>query len=224
MAHPPFTTSVAALPPFFTRYIISWMAFCAFAAVILVLDRKRLRPEWAEYLRFLWIPWKLGLFVPAFVCVSFAGRFTDDETWDVVTGSGMAILTYVTAPWSTGLFYQVLLGRRPWRYLIAGGALLLFSSSWFYDGYLLWRDGTYTARWSDNLILSPIIYLAAGLLWNLEAKGRFGFRFSFARPDWPSPSKDTRFLPVALVSIPLILVAAFVLVAFVGWKLPFGPR
>jgi len=62
------------------------------------------------------------------------------------------------------------------------------------------------------------------LLWNLEAKdsGDFRdgweFRFSFVRADWPSRPVDTRFAPLALVSIPLIVIAVFVLVAFVGWK------
>jgi hypothetical protein len=103
-------------------------------------------------------------------------------------------------------------------------ALLLFSSSWFYDGCLLWRDGVYTPRWAGNLMLSPFIYVAAGLLWNLEAKdsGDFrdsgGFRFSFVREDWPKRPVDTRFGPLVMISIPLIVIATFVLVAFVGWK------
>ncbi len=209
------------IPAFFANYVACWIVLCLLAAAILALDRKRLRPEWCQYVRFLCVPWKLVLFAPAFLFVTFAGRFTDDETWDIVTGSGMALLTYLTAPWSLGLVFQVLAGRRPWRYLLVAAALLLFSSSWFYDGYLLWRDGAYTPRWSSNLMLSPIIYLAAGLLWNLEAKGRRGFRFSFVRPDWPKPPSDTRFLPLVLVSIPLILIAAFVLVGFVGWKIHF---
>jgi hypothetical protein len=33
------------------------------------------------------VPWKLRLFVPALLFVTFAGRFTNDETWDVVTGA-----------------------------------------------------------------------------------------------------------------------------------------
>jgi hypothetical protein len=141
-----------------------------------------------------------------------------------VTGSGMALLTFVTAPWVVGLIYQVFVGLRPWRYLIVALALLLFSSSWFYDAYLLWRDGVYTQRWWGNLILSPFIYVAAGLLWNLEAKdgGDFrdnqGFRLSFVREDWPKRPADTRFGPIMIVSIPFILIAAFVLVGFVGWK------
>jgi len=136
----------------------------------------------------------------------------------------MAILTFLTAPWSIGLIYQVRVGRRPLRYLVVAIALLLFSSSWFYDGYLLLRDGFYTGRWAGNLMLSPFIYVAAGMLWNLEAKDSEdfregpGFRLSFVRADWPKRPVDTRFGPLVLISIPFIVVAAFVLVAFVGWK------
>ena len=209
---------------FFGWYIAIWVSFSIVAAAILSLDLKRLIPEWREYLRFLTVPWKLWLFVPAFAFVTFAGRYTNDETWDVVTGSGMAILTFLTAPWSIGLFYQVFVGRRPARYFVVALALLLFSSSWFYDGYLLWRDGAYTGRWFGNLVLSPFIYAAAGLLWNLEAKPSVGFhddsgfRLSFVREDWPSRPADTRFRPIMYVSIPFILIAAFVLVEFVGWN------
>jgi hypothetical protein len=214
-----------SISPFFVKYMALWASFCLLAVLILAWDRKRLLPEWREYLRFLCVPWKLCLFAPAFLFVTFAGRYTNYETWDIVTGSGMALLTFLTAPWSIGLIYQVLVGRRPVRYLVVAIALLLFSSSWFYDAYLLLRDGTYTPRWAGNLMLSPFIYVAAGLLWNLEAKegGDFhdqsGFRLSFVRADWPKRPVDTRFGPLVLVSIPFILIAAFVLVAFVGWKL-----
>jgi len=216
--------TTSSSPAFVVVYVACWVTFCLLAATILMIDRHRLQPEWRSYLRFLSAPWKIALFVPALLFVTFAGRYTDDETWNVVTGSGMSILTFLTAPWSLGLIFQVLVGRRPWRYLLVAAALILFSSSWFYDGYLLWRDGIYTPRWLGNLMLSPIIYVAAGLLWNLEARGRFGFRLSFVRPDWPSPPEDRRFLPLMVVSIPLILIAAFVLVAFVGWRFDFIRR
>jgi hypothetical protein len=213
-----------SISPFFLKYMAIWVSFCAVAVLILVWDRKRLFLEWREYLRFLSVPWKLCLFVLAFVFVTFAGRFTNDETWDFGTGSGMALLTFLTAPWVVGLIYQVFVGRRPLRYLIVALALLLFSSSWFYDAYLLWRDGVYTPRWAGNLMLSPFIYVAAGMLWNLEAKdsGNFrehsGFRLSFVRADWPKRPVDTRFGPLVMVSIPFIVIAGFVMVAFVGWK------
>jgi hypothetical protein len=91
--------------PFFVKYMAMWALFCVAAVFILIWDRKRLLPEWREYLRFLCVPWKLCLFVPALIFVSFAGRYTNDETWDLVTGSGMALLTFLTAPWSVGLIY-----------------------------------------------------------------------------------------------------------------------
>ena len=134
------------ISPFFFKYTAIWASFCVVAVLILVWDRKRLVREWREYWWFLSVPWKLWLFVPAFIFVTFAGRYTDDETWDLVTGSGMAILTFLTAPWVVGLIYQVFVGRKPVRFLIVALALLLFSSSWFYDAYLLWRDGMYTQR------------------------------------------------------------------------------
>jgi hypothetical protein len=212
------------ISPFFVRYIAIWASFCLVAVSILVWDRKRLLPEWREYWSFLSVPWKLCLFVPAFLFVTFAGRYTNDETWDFVTGSGMATLTFLTAPWSIGLIYQVLIGRRSSQYLVVAIAFLFFSSSWFYDAYLLWRDGVYTPRWAGNLMLSPFIYVAAGMLWNLEAKhgdihDGWDFRLSFTRADWPSRPVDIRFAPLIFASIPFILIAAFVLVAFVGWNL-----
>jgi hypothetical protein len=202
----------------FAGYILFWASYCLLAGAILVLDRKTLLPEWRNYFRFLFLPWKVAIFAPAFLFVSFGGRFTDDETWDFVTGSGMAILTFLTAPWAIGLFCKVLTGARPRQYLIVASALCLFSSSWFYDTYLLWRDDAYTQRWWRNLIASPFIYVAAGLLWNLEAESAGRYSFSFLRRDWPMPPGNTTFRPLILIAIPLILVAAYVLVASVRCK------
>ena len=199
-------------------YILFWATYCLLAGIILVQDRKNLLPEWQNYFRFLSVPWKLVMFALAFLFVSSAGRFTDDETWDFVTGSGMSVLTFLTAPWAIGLVCQVFMGKRPRRYLIVASALCLFSSSWFYDTYLFWRDGVYTQRWWRNLIASPIIYVAAGLLWNLEAESGGRYSLSFLRRDWPTSPANTSFRPLILIAIPLILVAAYVLVASVRWK------
>lgn len=214
------------LAPFYLTYMALWMSFCLLALIMMMLDRRRLIPEWQDYLRLLFMPWKLALFVPALLFVSFAGRFTNDETWDVVTGAGMSLLTFLTAPWSVGLIYQVLGGTRPRRYLIVALALVLFSSSWFYDAWQLWRDGAYSGRWWSNLMFSPIIYLAGGLLWNLEAREQRDFldgrsvQFSFMRADWPKRPADGRFAPLAAASAPLIVAAALLLTGLVRWKLP----
>jgi hypothetical protein len=213
------------LSSFFVNYLTCWISFCIIALYIFYIERKRLVLELPIYLKFLCLPWKLSIFAPALLFVSFAGPYTNDETWDFVTGFGMSILTFITAPWSVGLIYQVAIGKRPRRYLAVAVALLLFSSSWFYDAYLLWRDNAYTNRWAGNLALSPIIYVAAGLLWNLEAKpqtsfhDRFDWRFSFVRSDWPFRPVNTQFTPLIKAMIPLIFIAIFVLVAFVRWRL-----
>lgn len=199
-------------------YIAGWCAFTVIAAFIALRD---VRIAWRDARAFLLVPWKVAVFVPAILFVTFAGRFTDDETWDVVSGGGMSVLTVLTAWWSVGAAVRVVRRMAPARELLVANAATLFSASWFYDGYLLLRDGAYTPRWAGNLMLSPTIYLCAGLLANLEldAGGRLGF--SFSRPDWPRPLPSARRISLAmvLVSIPLVAIAAWFLVGFVGWHI-----
>jgi hypothetical protein len=201
---------------FLMRYVVGWLSFCGLAVALAVKD---VRPTWSDELAFLLVPWKLALFLPAIVFVTFAGRFTDDETWDVVSGGGMSLLTFLTAGWAVGTVFKVGAGTRPLSHLVVALALALFSSSWFYDGWLLLRDGAYTHRWKGNLLLSPIIYACAGLVLNLEVRAQgFGFGFSFTRGDWPRPASTGASWLLAAVALPLVLVAAYVLVAFVGWR------
>jgi hypothetical protein len=86
---------------------------------------------------------------------------------------------------------------------------------------IMFRDREVLRRgWREywgNLMLSPVIYLAAGILWNLEARGRVLPSLGFTRPDWPARSADSGFLPVLIGAIPLVLIAAFFLLAFVRW-------
>ncbi len=207
---------VPGMTPFLVNYLVGWLACCALGLVLFVKD---VRPAWRDELRALTVPWKLALFLPAIAFVTFAGRFTDDETWDVGCGGGMAVLTFLTAGWSVGTVAKGLRGERPWSHVVVAVVVALFASSWFYDGYLLLRDGAYTHRWLGNLRLSPIIYVCAGLVMNLERAGR-GVRFGFTRADWPRPASVAPSVGLALAALPLVLVAAFVLVAFVGWRLP----
>jgi hypothetical protein len=207
------------MTPFLTAYVASWVAFCLVAARI-AWRSVRLRP--AEVGAFLFVPWKVAVFVPAILFVTVAGHFTDDETWDVVTGAGMSVLTVGTAWWSVGTAARVLRRKSPGRELVVAIALMLFASSWFYDGYLLLRDGAYTARWLGNLMLSPTVYLCAGLLTNLEMSEERKLSFAFTRSEWPRPLPTKRQVgwPLVVASLPLVAIAAYFLVAFVGWHLP----
>jgi hypothetical protein len=205
--------------PSLWAYVAAWSSFTIIAGLVAF---RHVRLAWRDALAFLLVPWKVAVFVPAILFVTFAGCFTDDETWDVVSGGGMSILTVLTAWWSVGTAVRVVRRMRPARELFVAIAVTLFSASWFYDGYLLLRDGAYTARWLGNLMLSPTIYLCAGLLSNLEidAAGRLGF--SFLRAEWPRPLPNARRVNAAmvLVSLPLIAIAAWFLVGFVGWHGP----
>ena len=205
-----------SMSPFLVRYVVGWLAFCLLALSLAV---KYVRPRWRDELAFLTVPWKLALFIPAIGFVAFAGHFTNDESWDVGSGGGMAVLTFLSAGWAVGTAFKVLRAERPISHLVVAIAVALFSSSWFYDGYLLLRDGAYTHRWVGNLLLSPIIYVAAGLALNLEARGR-GIGFAFTRAEWPKPASTRSSLLLAAAVLPLVLIAAYVLVGFVGWRLP----
>lgn len=194
---------------FLVKYLIGWVAFCVLAVVLALKD---VRLNWSHERAFLTVPWKLAVFVPAILFVTFAGHWTDDETWDAVTGFGMSAFTFLTAGWSVGTLYKVAKRERPLSHAVVAIAVMLFASSWFYDGWLLFRDGAYTRRWLGNLRLSPIIYVCAGLLLNLEVGG-----FGFTRADWPKPSSKQISAKMVLAAVPLVLVAAYVLVAYVGW-------
>jgi hypothetical protein len=206
---------VQQLQPFFVRYVAAWLSFCGLGAGLAL---RYARPKWRDELAFLVVPWKLAVFVPAIVFVTFAGRFTDDETWDIACGFGMSILTVTTSGWAIGTLYKVYRKERPWPLVLPVFAIWIFASSWYYDGYLLLRDGRYTHRWLGNLMISPMIYLSAGLLINLEARVK-GLGFAFTRPDWPKGGNRAPSWWLALAALPLIAIAAYLLIAAVGWHL-----
>jgi hypothetical protein len=205
------------LQPFFFRYLVAWLSFCALGAKIAIrYATKSTRLNLREGLQFLVVPWKLGVFVPAILFVTFAGRFTNDETWDMGSGFGMSLLTVTTSGWAIGTLYKVYKRERPWPLVISAFAIMLFASSWYYDGYLLLRDGRYTHRWLGNLMISPVIYCCAGLLMNLET-GAKRSGFAFTRPDWPKGESRTPSRWLFLAALPLIAIAAYLLVSAVDW-------
>jgi len=205
------------LTTFETWYVAGWSLFCVLG---LVIGIRGVRIPWRDARAFLLVPWKIALFAPAIVFVTLAGRFTDDETWDLVTGGGMSIFTALTAWWAVGTMARVVRKLAPPSHLIVALAVMFFSSAWFYDGYLLLRDHAYTPRWLGNLMLSPTTYLCAGIVQNLELReGKLAL--AWTRADWPRPLTDrTKHWPLALAALPFVAVAADFLVGAVGWHLP----
>lgn len=203
----------------FAIYLLCWLCFSVWALLrtsILWLETGR---RWS-YLAYLCQPWKLGTFPPAALFVTFAGRYAWDDTWDEVTGTGMSALTYFTGPWAVGVAWLALSGRRPrWHFVLAVAACLV-SASWFYDGWLLYRDGRYPDMWLANLLLSPFLYLAGGFLWNLEIGEANRVTFGFLRSNWPAPPSNKQIRPqLILAAMPPIVLAASILLFSVHWNL-----
>ncbi len=98
----------------------------------------------------------------------------------------MSILCFATAPWVVGVLFLLARGKTGWVEGYVAVCVWLFSASWSYDIYLVWRDGHYPATWLANLFASSVIYLCAGLFWNLEWQPGRGVIFSFMRDNWPA--------------------------------------
>jgi hypothetical protein len=199
-------------------YLIAWVLFCIFASVLFQRDRAlcaTVRP----YLSFLFQPWKIVVLVPAALFVTFAGRFAWDDSWDMVSGAGMSFLTFLSAPFALGLMVKALQGTAPARHGLIAAALALFSASWFYDGWLLLRDGHYPDMWLPNLLLSPFLYVLAGLLWNLEVDGSGNAGLGFMRGDWPNSAGRGLNRRLLLAVSPAIFLAAAILLCSVRWRI-----
>lgn len=198
----------------FQGYIAAWAMACL-AALALFLRRPAAfaiagRPYW----HFLAEPWKLATFAAGAALITLVAPYTGDPTWDYADGFFMSLLCYATAPWVVAVLYLAARGRaRPAEVYVAVCAWL-FSASWSYDIYLVWRDGRYPITWLPNLFASSLIYLCAGLFWNLEWQPQRGVIFSFMRQGWPSRppfSSPARFLlyGLALALPALAAVAVF---------------
>lgn len=122
---------------------------------------------WSELTR----PWKLFTFTVAMALLLYGALVYDVSDWDVGVTFIMGILTYVSAPWVVETLATVLRPRgglralpRDWPLRICAALLV----TWFVvDGaYWLWHTavGNVMLR-QENLIVSSLIYLMAGLFW-----------------------------------------------------------
>ena len=190
------------MEPMLKAYVAGWSIALLFALALylrrphafLVTDRR--------YWRFLGEPWKLVTFVAGAALITLVAPYTGDPTWDYVDGFFMSVLCFATAPWVAGTLFLVWKRKAGITEVYVAVCAWLFSASWSYDAYLLLRDGRYPDTWFANLFASSVIYLSAGLFWNLEHVPGRGVIFSFMREGWPSRPQETpvwRFALYALV-------------------------
>jgi len=203
-----------ATDPFFYWYVGVWGTACAVALALVLANPKAYSFTEPAYFRFLGAPWKLVTFAIAGFGITVVAPHTGDPTWDYYDAAFMAILTFLTAPWSVGALYLALRGRSGLRQAWVAACLWMFSASWSYDLYLLLRDGEYPNTWLPNIPASSVLYCSAGLLWNLDWRPGRGATFSFQEPDWPHMAPAADFSRVVWVALPFMAVAGACILYF----------
>ena len=202
------------MPLAFKIYMATWSMACVVAAILIYARRREIALFDRAYWLMLLQGWKIISFVIAWVTFTVMAPYTGDPTWDYVDASFMSILTYVTAPWVVGILFRTFRYQRNWGILYAAVCVWLFSSSWSYDGYLVLRDGAYPFTWLPNIFASSVLYLSAGLLWNLEWRDGRGVHFGFTETDWPRRPDVPSFTKIIWYALPFIILAAAVMIPF----------
>ena len=198
--------------PALVAYIALWLTACAFAVGFCVRNRGEFAPFHADYWRFLLMPWKLVSFGIALAGMLWLGPRSGDPTWDWFDASFMSALTYLGAPWARGVLWRTARHRLAlWQAYVAG-CLWMFSASWSYDIYILLRDGRYPPSWLANMLVSSILYLLAGLLWNVESLQTRGMTLAFLHEGWLRPRKGS--LRALLFAVPIMALVALLMLIF----------
>ena len=202
------------MTPAFTIYVIAYAVACAVAAVLIFLERKSLVLLQPEYRKYLASPWKLLTFAIAALSMIIMAPYTGDVTWDYIDAAFMSVLTFLTAPWAVGTLYIAIKGRAKALHVYIAVCVWMFSVSWAYDVYILLKHGYYPPTWLPNIVLSSILYFAAGLMWNLQRRPGRGVVFGFMEPDWPNPQLDLGFRQVIWFALPIMILVTLLIAPF----------
>ena len=202
------------MTPFFYYYIATWTIACAIAVGLMIQNRNTIILFQKKYWDFLFIRWKLATFFTALSAFVILAPYTGDPTWDYYDATFMSILTFMTAPWSVGILYRLIVKKEKIKIAYIAVCVWMFSASWSYDIYLVFRDGEYPNTWFPNIFASSVLYASAGLFWNLKYNEGRGVIFGFMEYDWPTAETGTHFYKVALYALPFMIFAAAIFVPF----------
>ncbi len=203
-----------AMTPFFTAYVTGWSIACAAAVFLMVRERRTLVLFKSAYWRSLLTGWKLVSFAIAAIAMILIAPYTGDPTWDYIDASFMSIFTFLTAPWALGTLYLACRRQAALTHVYVMVCVWMFSVSWSYDLYILLRDGYYPATWLPNIVLSSVLYVAAGLLWNLQWKHGRGVVFGFMEPGWPNTGCEFGFHRVVWFALPIMILVTLMIAPF----------
>ncbi len=207
------------IEPFFTAYIASWAAACLVAIALVLRRPADFEIAGAAYRNYLLQPWKIATFVLAAAGITIIAPYTGDPTWDYFDALMMSVLTFATAPWAVGTLHRVVRHKATFMQGFVALCAMLFSASWCYDIYLVFRDGRYPDTWLANMAASSILYILAGMLWSLEWRSGRGVTFGFMEAGWPDPAHAGGFAKFAWFALPIMLLAAGLILPFLwgGW-------
>lgn len=193
-------------------YTAGWMVCVVLALTHLWIKRRGYAAAYRGYAAFLFAPWKMATFIIATIGITIVAPYTGDPTWDYIDAPMMALLTFPTAPWVMGVLYR---GRRtPAAHLLVAGTLWMLAASWCYDGYQLLLHGFYPITWFTNIFVSSVLYISAGLMWNLDIRPVRGATFAFLEPEWLLPPAPGTSAKVLLWASPFMVLAAWSIIYF----------
>ncbi|MDX1434523.1 MAG: hypothetical protein R3286_18925 [Gammaproteobacteria bacterium] len=198
----------------FVIYTVCWLVACLIAIGVAIGTRRRCELLGRAYWRFLSKPWRVATFVVAATCLVVVAPYTGDIMWDYVDATFMSVLTFATAPWATGTAYRFIRGWSRLGNLYIALCVWMLSASWAYDLYIYFRDGHYPVTWFANLFASSVLYVSAGLFWNLDHREGRGVVFAFMESDWFSQSEASSFWKIAAYAAPFMAIVAATIVYF----------
>ena len=199
---------------FFYYYIATWATACVVAIILMVQNRSTIILFQKKYWDFLLIKWKLATFITALSAFVILAPYTGDPTWDYYDAAFMSILTFMTAPWSIGTLFRFIKRQEKLKIAYIAVCAWMFSASWSYDIYLVFRDGYYPITWLPNIFLSSVLYVSAGLFWNLKYKEGRGVIFGFMEENWPVVDAEESINKIFLYGLPFVILVAAIFIPF----------
>jgi hypothetical protein len=199
---------------FFIWYMGAWMLACGIGVAIAIRAGRNFRISRRAYWQFLLRPWKVVTFLTAAIGFAVIAPYTGDPTWDYFDALFMSVFTFLSAPWAVGTIFLGIRRRVPPGEIYAALCAWMFSASWSYDLYLVLRDGYYPETWFANIFASSVLYISAGLMWNLEWREQRGVIFGFMREDWPVAGDAQHFSKIMWFAVPFMVLAAAAVVVF----------
>jgi hypothetical protein len=206
------------MDPFFIIYTICWISACLLAMLLYVRDRSSFSLSKSNYWQFIYKPWKIITFFVATTGMVLIAPYTGDPTWDYFDAFFMSALTYLTAPWSIGSLYLAVKRRKDLSQAFVAFCLWIFSASWSYDLYLLLKNGYYPVTWFSNIFASSVLYISAGLFWNLDWIPGRGVTFAFLEENWPQSASAATFSKIYWVALLFMIFISFLILYFFWFK------